>query len=55
VVLDVAATRLLSQELIYTAITRAKSVVSLLVDRQAFIHALDTARMSGLVSMINTA
>ena len=57
VVLDIAATRLLSQELIYTAITRAKSVVSLLVDRQAFIHALDTAttRMSGLVSMINTA
>ena len=55
VVLDAAATRLLSQELIYTAITRAKSVVSLLVDQSAFIQALHiaTTRTSGLVSMVN--
>jgi exodeoxyribonuclease V alpha subunit len=55
VVLDAAATRLLSQELIYTAITRAKSVVSLLVDQSAFTHALNiaTTRVSGLVSMVN--
>ncbi|WP_213073878.1 exodeoxyribonuclease V subunit alpha [Acinetobacter sp. WCHAc060025] len=54
VVLDAAATRLLSQELIYTAITRAKKVVSLLVDQQAFVQSLmiSTRRMSGLVSTI---
>ena len=54
VVLDAAATRLLSQELIYTAITRAKKVVSLLVDQQAFVQSLmiSTRRMSGLVSKI---
>ncbi len=50
VVLEQAATRLLSQELIYTAITRAKSVVSLLVDQDAFGQALTvkTTRQSGL-------
>lgn len=55
VVLDKAATKLLSQELIYTAITRAKSVVSLLVDQNAFRQSLSiaTIRMSGLVSKIN--
>lgn len=55
VVLDKAATKLLSQELIYTAITRAKSVVSLLVDQNAFRQSLRiaTMRMSGLVSKIN--
>ncbi len=54
VVLDAAATRLLSQELIYTAITRAKMVVSLLVDRQAFVQSLmiSTGRMSGLIRKI---
>ncbi len=54
VVLDAVATRLLSQELIYTAITRAKKVVSLLVDQQAFVQSLmiSTRRMSGLVSKI---
>ncbi|WP_089605327.1 exodeoxyribonuclease V subunit alpha [Acinetobacter piscicola] len=55
VVLDPAATKLLSQELIYTAITRAKSVVSLLVDQNAFRQSLSiaTIRMSGLVNKIN--
>ncbi|MEG0481672.1 MAG: ATP-binding domain-containing protein, partial [Acinetobacter sp.] len=55
VVLDQAATKLLSQELIYTAITRAKSVVSLLVDQNAFRQSLSiaTIRMSGLVNKIN--
>lgn len=55
VVLDSAATRLLSQELIYTAITRAKSVVSLLVDQSAFVQSLNiaTTRTSGLVRMVN--
>ncbi len=54
VVLDSGAMRLLSQELIYTAITRAKTVVSLLVDRQAFVQSLTiaTQRMSGLVRKI---
>ncbi len=56
VVLDSAATKLLSQELIYTAITRAKSVVSLLVDSEAFIQSLSiaTTRQSGLLRKINT-
>ena len=55
VVLDASATRLLSQELIYTAITRAKNVVSILANRQAFIQALSipTRRVSGLVENIN--
>lgn len=55
VVLDQAAMRLLSQELIYTAITRAKSVVSLLVDASAFTQALTvkTTRRSGLISKIS--
>lgn len=52
VVLDEMATQLLSKELIYTAITRAKSVVSLLVHRDAFQAALTkiTNRNSGLLS-----
>lgn len=55
VVLDSAATRMLSQELIYTAITRAKSVVSLLVEQSAFVQSLNisTTRSSGLVRMVN--
>ncbi|MEB3753531.1 exodeoxyribonuclease V subunit alpha [Acinetobacter sp. MD2(2019)] len=55
VVLDHAATKLLSQELIYTAITRAKQAVSLLVDKNAFIQALTqkTSRQSGLIKKIN--
>ena len=55
VVLDAAATKLLSQELIYTAITRAKSVVSLLVHPDALRQALRVAtiRHSGLVRKIN--
>lgn len=55
VVLDQAATKLLSQELIYTAITRAKSVVSLLVSPQAFAQSLlvKTTRSSGLLNKMN--
>ena len=55
VVLDEMATKLLSKELIYTAITRAKSVVSLLVNKTAFRTALTTKtlRKSGLLSKIN--
>ncbi len=55
VVLDQTAKNLLSQELIYTAITRAKKVVSLLVDTEAFVQSLTvkTTRKSGLVSKIN--
>lgn len=51
VVLDEGSQKLLSQELIYTAITRAKKAVSLLVDRQAFTQSLiqRTSRQSGLV------
>lgn len=54
VVLDQQAKNLLSKELIYTAITRAKKVVSLLVDRDAFTQALcvRTTRMSGLSEKI---
>lgn len=54
VVLDKMATNLLSKELIYTAITRAKSVVSLLVDKTAFEQALiiKTVRKSGLLTKI---
>jgi len=41
--------------LIYTAITRAKKVVSLLVDADAFVHAMvtRTTRESGLSRKIN--
>ena len=54
VVLDAQAQNLLSQELLYTAITRAKTVVSLLVDPQALIQALSkrTTRMSGVLEKI---
>lgn len=55
VVLDQAAEKLLSQELIYTAITRAKKVVTLLADPNALLQALTirTVRRSGLVQKIN--
>ena len=55
VVLDRQAEKLLSKELIYTAITRAKKVVSLLVDADAFVHAMvtRTTRESGLSRKIN--
>lgn len=54
VVLDQYAKNLLSKELIYTAITRAKKVVSLLVDYDAFTQALcvRTIRKSGLSQKI---
>ena len=54
VVLDQQAKNLLSKELIYTAITRAKKVVSLLVDPDAFTQALcvRTTRKSGLSEKI---
>lgn len=55
VVLERAAERLLSQELIYTAITRAKKVVTLLVDQIAFAYALSyqTTRQSGLLELLD--
>lgn len=55
VVLEQSAKGLLSQELIYTAITRAKTAVSLLVDPEALAQALTvkTVRKSGLISKIN--
>ncbi|MPW45710.1 exodeoxyribonuclease V subunit alpha [Acinetobacter guerrae] len=55
VVFDHSAEKLLSQELIYTAITRAKKAVSLLIDRQAWVKALTvkTTRKSGLIRKIN--
>ncbi|WP_347454661.1 exodeoxyribonuclease V subunit alpha [Acinetobacter thermotolerans] len=54
VVLDHKASNLLSKELIYTAITRAKKVVTLLVDREAFKQSLSlrTTRRSGLSQKI---
>ena len=54
VVLDHKASNLLSKELIYTAITRAKKAVTLLVDREAFIQSLSlkTTRRSGLSKKI---
>lgn len=54
VVLDHYTKTLLSKELIYTAITRAKKVVSLLVNRDAFTQSLcvKTARHSGLTRKI---
>jgi len=56
VVLDANAKKLLSQELIYTAITRAKKVVTLLTDPSALQQALccQTARKSELVRRINS-
>ncbi|WP_323127565.1 exodeoxyribonuclease V subunit alpha [Acinetobacter rathckeae] len=56
VVLEPAAEQLLSQELLYTAITRAKKVVTLLVDQTAFARALShqTTRHSGLADFIDT-
>ena len=55
VVLDITAEDLLAKELIYTAITRAKKVVSLLVHPQAFTRSLsrETSRSSGLTQKIN--
>ena len=54
VVLDQAGKNLLSQELIYTAITRAKKVVSLLVHQEALLQAFTvrTTRKSGLVQKL---
>ena len=55
VVLDEAAKNLLSKELLYTAITRAKKVVSLLADADALLQSLmlRTSRKSGLLDKIN--
>nr|WP_213032986.1 exodeoxyribonuclease V subunit alpha [Acinetobacter sp. ANC 4470] len=55
VVLDEAAKNLLSKELLYTAITRAKKVVSLLADPDALLQSLTlrTSRKSGLLDKIN--
>lgn len=56
VVLDGAAANLLSQELLYTAITRAKSVVSILADPKSLQQALTvkTTRQSGLKNKLKT-
>lgn len=56
IVLDATAKKLLSQELIYTAVTRAKKVVSLLADPDSLQQALTTrtVRRSGLAQKINT-
>ena len=56
IVLDATAQKLLSQELIYTAVTRAKKVVSLLADPDSLQQALTTrtVRRSGLVQKINS-
>ena len=56
IVMDATAQKLLSQELIYTAVTRAKKVVSLLADPDSLQQALTTrtVRCSGLVQKINT-
>lgn len=55
IVLDRKAEKLLSQELIYTAVTRAKKVVTLLADREVLSRAcsIRTIRRSGLVQKIN--
>lgn len=55
IVLDAHAEKLLSQELIYTAITRAKKVVSILATQKSLGAALTirTVRRSGLVQKIN--
>lgn len=56
VVLDQHAINLLSKELLYTAITRAKKVVSLMTDQEALAQAcyMRTTRKSGLLNKINT-
>ncbi|ESK38718.1 exodeoxyribonuclease V, alpha subunit [Acinetobacter nectaris CIP 110549] len=56
VVLEESSQRLLSRELLYTAITRAKRVVSLFVDPQSLTTALSvkTVRQSGLCSKIDS-
>lgn len=55
IVLDAQAEKLLSQELIYTAVTRAKKAVTILADPKALQQALTirTVRRSGLVQKIN--
>lgn len=55
VVLDSQASQMMSKELIYTAITRAKKAVSLLAGKEALAAALTkrTARVSGLLEKIN--
>lgn len=55
VVLESSAKELLSKELIYTAITRAKKAVSLLVDAESFAQSMTrtTTRVSGLVQQID--
>lgn len=55
VVLDRSAKNLLSKELLYTAITRAKRGLTLLVDQDAFIQSLThgSSRTSGLLDKIN--
>lgn len=55
VVLDQYAQNLLSKELIYTAITRAKSVITLLAHPQSLIQALTikSMRFSGLLDQLN--
>lgn len=55
IVLDASAEKLLSQELIYTAVTRAKKVVSILADQTSLKQALTirTIRRSSLVQKIN--
>lgn len=54
VVFDAQAQRLMSQELLYTAITRAKSALSLWVDADTFAQGLitKTTRQSGLTQKI---
>lgn len=54
IVLDQSSERLLSQELLYTAITRAKKAVSLLVDERSLISAIttQTVRSSGLSHLL---
>ncbi len=56
IVLDATAQKLLSQELIYTAVTRAKKVLSVLADPDSLQQALTTrtVRRSGLVQKINS-
>ena len=56
VVLDQASQKLLSQELLYTAITRAKKVVTLLADPDALLQSLTirTSRRSGLLDKVNS-
>lgn len=56
VVLDAAAKNLLSKELLYTAITRAKKVVTLLADPDALLQSLTirTSRRSGLLDKVNS-